>query len=177
MKKIALLIFLVYFFVPSSIGAKETGVKKYHIKVSVNACKLRLYEEKENACVLVKEYDVATPREGITDYPRGEGRVTSIELNPWWYPTEKTRESYLKKNKISLPKSVPPGDKLNAMGAGKLCLSHQTPQGDNYRIHGTNDESSIGKRASRGCIRMRNADIKELIDLIKGGEIKVTINL
>src|SRR5436309_217663 len=29
-------------------------------------------------------------------------------------------------------------------------------------IHGTNDPSSIGKRVSHGCIRMRNADIRKL---------------
>lgn len=33
-------------------------------------------------------------------------------------------------------------------------------------IHGTNQESAIGTPASHGCIRMRNADVAELYDLV-----------
>ena len=34
-------------------------------------------------------------------------------------------------------------------------------------IHGTNHEEQIGERASHGCIRMRNADVAELFDLVE----------
>ena len=33
-------------------------------------------------------------------------------------------------------------------------------------IHGTNHEGEIGRPASHGCIRMRNADVAELFDLV-----------
>jgi lipoprotein-anchoring transpeptidase ErfK/SrfK len=33
-------------------------------------------------------------------------------------------------------------------------------------IHGTKHEDKIGTAASRGCIRMRNADVMELFDLV-----------
>ena len=36
-------------------------------------------------------------------------------------------------------------------------------------IHGTNDEASIGKPVSHGCIRLRNADVIELFDLVPLG--------
>lgn len=36
-------------------------------------------------------------------------------------------------------------------------------------IHGTNHEDSIGKPASCGCIRMNNADIIELFELVSTG--------
>lgn len=36
-------------------------------------------------------------------------------------------------------------------------------------IHGTNHEERIGQPASHGCIRMKNADIAELFDLVKVG--------
>jgi L,D-transpeptidase YbiS len=36
-------------------------------------------------------------------------------------------------------------------------------------IHGTNQEQLIGQAASGGCIRMRNADIIRLFDLIDVG--------
>jgi lipoprotein-anchoring transpeptidase ErfK/SrfK len=33
-------------------------------------------------------------------------------------------------------------------------------------IHGTNHEESIGSAASEGCVRMNNADVAELFDLV-----------
>lgn len=36
-------------------------------------------------------------------------------------------------------------------------------------IHGTNGEPQIGQRASHGCIRLRNADVAELFDMIALG--------
>lgn len=36
-------------------------------------------------------------------------------------------------------------------------------------FHGTNDEGSIGRPASHGCIRMRNREIIELFDLVPVG--------
>jgi lipoprotein-anchoring transpeptidase ErfK/SrfK len=41
-------------------------------------------------------------------------------------------------------------------------------------IHGTNQEQLIGQAASSGCIRMRNADIVRLFDLIDvGAEVEI----
>ena len=34
--------------------------------------------------------------------------------------------------------------------------------GDTYGIHGNNNESSIGKYVSQGCVRMHSADIEKL---------------
>jgi hypothetical protein len=36
-------------------------------------------------------------------------------------------------------------------------------------IHGTNGEDKIGQLASHGCIRLRNADVVELFDLVGVG--------
>lgn len=36
-------------------------------------------------------------------------------------------------------------------------------------IHGTNEENKIGSPASHGCIRMKNADVIELFDLVDTG--------
>lgn len=38
-----------------------------------------------------------------------------------------------------------------------------------YAIHGTNQPSSIGKDKSLGCIRMLNADVEELFDMVPKG--------
>ncbi len=36
-------------------------------------------------------------------------------------------------------------------------------------IHGTPDSTPLGKPGSHGCVRMRNADLLELFDLVKAG--------
>lgn len=42
-------------------------------------------------------------------------------------------------------------------------------------IHGTNEEHKLGTPASHGCIRMRNADVAELFDLVKEGtEVRIS---
>jgi lipoprotein-anchoring transpeptidase ErfK/SrfK len=49
----------------------------------------------------------------------------------------------------------------NPLGARALYLGNT-----DYRIHGTNNPSSIGKHVSSGCIRMRDADVIDLYDRI-----------
>ncbi len=43
--------------------------------------------------------------------------------------------------------------------------------GGSIAIHGTNDPPSLGHNASAGCIRMRNSEIKELLDYVEKGMI------
>lgn len=41
-------------------------------------------------------------------------------------------------------------------------------------IHGTNHEEIIGQPASHGCVRMRNADVIDLFDLVPAGaEVRI----
>jgi L,D-transpeptidase YbiS len=52
-----------------------------------------------------------------------------------------------------------------------LWLEGLDPENENTReryiyIHGTNQETLIGQPASHGCVRMRNADIIRLFDLV-----------
>ncbi len=46
----------------------------------------------------------------------------------------------------------------------------------NYAIHGTNQEWVIGTRASHGCIRMYNKDVRELFPKVPLGTMVVTRN-
>jgi lipoprotein-anchoring transpeptidase ErfK/SrfK len=43
-----------------------------------------------------------------------------------------------------------------------------------YAVHGTNNEASIGTRASHGCIRLYNRDVIELFDMVPLGTMVVT---
>ncbi|MBG1231393.1 L,D-transpeptidase [Aestuariivirga litoralis] len=74
---------------------------------------------------------------------------------PTWTPTASMRQ----KNP-ALPVQMP-GGPANPLGCRALYL-YQNGIDTLYRIHGTNDPSSIGKNASSGCIRMFNECIFEL---------------
>jgi lipoprotein-anchoring transpeptidase ErfK/SrfK len=47
-----------------------------------------------------------------------------------------------------------------------LRAEGETPDVRGYGIHGTWDNSAIGKAESQGCVRMRNEDVEELFALL-----------
>ena len=47
--------------------------------------------------------------------------------------------------------------------------THRLEMGDGYGIHGTDAPESIGKSASHGCVRLLNADIDKLYDMVAVG--------
>lgn len=112
----------------------------------------------------IKTFRVSTGKDDIKK-PFGVGKISQISLNPIWYPTETTIQSFKKKG-INLPKVVPPGHKYNYMGAAKINLTHIVDGKNTYRIHGTLNESTIGTNESAGCIRMKNSDVLQLATLI-----------
>ena len=113
---------------------------------------------------LLKSYKVSTAKKDIKK-PLGEGNITSIALNPVWYPTSDTIESF-KKRGIDLPTVVPGGDKLNYMGSAKINLTHRVDGKDTFRIHGTLSEKTIGSYESAGCIRMKNEEVVQLVEIL-----------
>jgi lipoprotein-anchoring transpeptidase ErfK/SrfK len=54
---------------------------------------------------------------------------------------------------------------------------HNANSHDRYiYIHGTNHETDIGRPASHGCVRMRNAEVAELYDLVdEGTEVLIEV--
>ena len=77
---------------------------------------------------------------------------------PDWYPPSEmiARQPYL-------PRMVA-GGPGNPLGARAMYIG-----GTEYRIHGTNDPSSIGKFMSSGCIRLTNEDMKDLFSRVQVG--------
>jgi hypothetical protein len=63
---------------------------------------------------------------------------------------------------------IPFGAPGNIIGTRWIGLSG-APEADGIGIHGTNDEASIGKAVSLGCVRMKNADVEQLFDWIGQG--------
>lgn len=101
-------------------------------------------------------YGIGVGRKGFTW--SGVERISrKSEWPDWIPPTEMiVRQPYL-------PRWVG-GGPGNPLGARALYLGNT-----DYRIHGTNNPASIGKRVSSGCIRMRDADVIDLYDRVAVG--------
>ena len=66
------------------------------------------------------------------------------------------------------PDTLPPYGTNQRKYMGVLG-THRLEMGDGYGIHGTDAPESIGKSASHGCVRMLNADIDKLYDMVGVG--------
>ncbi|MGZ9869612.1 L,D-transpeptidase [Priestia endophytica] len=73
------------------------------------------------------------------------------------------------KNRPYYTGNIPGGDPRNPLGKRWLGLNANGTYGDTYGIHGNNNESSIGKYVSQGCVRMHNADIEKLFNKVQVG--------
>ena len=97
---------------------------------------------------LVKEFKVATGKKS-TPTPTGKSKIVNKIKNRPYYSG-----------------GIPGGDPRNPLGDRWLGLHIKGTYGTTYGIHGNNNESSIGKYVSGGCIRMYNKDIRWLFDRI-----------
>jgi lipoprotein-anchoring transpeptidase ErfK/SrfK len=101
-------------------------------------------------------YGIGVGREGFT-WSGIETISRMAEWPDWIPPTEMiARQPYL-------PRFVA-GGPGNPLGARALYLGNSA-----YRIHGTNDPSTIGHHVSSGCIRLTNADVTDLYGRVKLG--------
>jgi lipoprotein-anchoring transpeptidase ErfK/SrfK len=90
----------------------------------------------------------------------GTNKVSNKVQWPDWRPPVE-----MQARRPELPAYMAGGPK-NPLGARAIYLGSTI-----YRIHGTNEPSSIGKAASSGCIRMLNADVEELYNFVKVGTV------
>lgn len=99
----------------------------------------------------VGEFPVGIGRDGTT--PVGKFTVKEKLSDPTYYGPEGV---------------IAHDDPKNPLGEYWLDL------GDSYGIHGTIDPDSIGKADSKGCIRLRDADIAAVYDLLGiGSEVLI----
>ena len=101
-------------------------------------------------------YGIGVGRQGFT-----WAGVKQIERKaewPDWIPPQEMveRQPYL-------PRMVA-GGPGNPLGARAMYLG-----GTVYRIHGTNDPTTIGKHVSSGCIRLTNDDVTDLYNRVQVG--------
>jgi len=107
-------------------------------------------------------YGIGVGREGFTW--SGREKVSRMSEWPDWYPPEEMiqRQPYL-------PRMMA-GGPGNPLGARALYLGNTL-----YRVHGTNDPSTIGKYVSSGCIRLTNEDIEDLYQRVHVGSQVVVL--
>lgn len=116
----------------------------------------------------------------VLTYPIGIGKIgktipirnaiiTRKKTDPTWIPPDDIREFNLEKG-IVLPRIMPPGPD-NPLGPYAIYMSIPT-----YLIHSTPFPESIGTRASFGCIRMYESDIKTFFPTITSGIPIVIVN-
>jgi lipoprotein-anchoring transpeptidase ErfK/SrfK len=101
-------------------------------------------------------YGVRVGRDGFTW--TGVQKITKKTEWPDWFPPSEMieRQPYL-------PRFMA-GGPGNPLGARAMYLGSTV-----YRIHGTNQPSTIGKFVSSGCIGMLNEDVSNLFDRVKVG--------
>jgi lipoprotein-anchoring transpeptidase ErfK/SrfK len=98
-------------------------------------------------------YGIGVGRQGFT-WSGVQTISRKAEWPDWIPPAEMVaRQPYL-------PRWVG-GGPGNPLGARALYLGNS-----DYRIHGTNDPTSIGKRVSSGCIRLQDADVEDLYERV-----------
>jgi lipoprotein-anchoring transpeptidase ErfK/SrfK len=101
-------------------------------------------------------YGIGVGREGFTW--TGTERISRMKEWPDWFPPKEMidRQPYL-------PRFMAGGD-TNPLGARAMYLG-----GTLYRIHGTNQPSTIGTFVSSGCIRLTNDDVSDLYSRVSVG--------
>lgn len=127
-------------------GSEECEESRRRIVISIADRKLAVVEDGR----VVKIYQTAVGADA-TPSPTGVFKIANRMPNPTWYGPH--------------GKIVSPG-KANPLGTRWMGLSHR-----GYGIHGTNNQSSVGHNVSHGCIRMRKADVEELFELVKVGDV------
>jgi lipoprotein-anchoring transpeptidase ErfK/SrfK len=106
------------------------------------------------------EYGVGVGREGFAW--KGTARVGRKAEWPAWVPP-----SDMLKRRPDLPRHMEGGIE-NPLGARALYL-YEGKRDTMFRIHGTNENDSIGHAVSSGCIRLMNADVENLYDMVPVG--------
>ncbi len=135
--------------------------------IVINLAEMRLYYFPKNSKE-VWTFPVGIGRQG-SQTPNGVMTVIEHLDHPTWHAPESVRTERAKEG-IEIPKTVPPGPD-NPLGEYALRLSMST-----YLIHGTNDNSGVGRRSSAGCLRMYPEDIEKLYRAVKNGESVQVIN-
>jgi lipoprotein-anchoring transpeptidase ErfK/SrfK len=107
-------------------------------------------------------YGIGVGREGFTW--TGTERISRMKEWPDWFPPQE-----MIKRQPYLPRFMAGGE-TNPLGARAMYLGNTQ-----YRIHGTNQPSTIGTFVSSGCIRLTNEDVEDLYGRVTIGTTVVVL--
>ena len=160
MRYLIILIFLAFAQVVAGQEGNGQTAPKYHISISKQTMVLTLYDANNK---VVKRYPIACGKSygnkvkpGDMRTPEGCFTVQEVVKSSHW-------QHDFKDGKGMIPGAY-----------GPYFIRLLTPPHRGIGIHGTHDDSSIGTRATEGCIRMHNSDLRELRPYVEVG-MKVEI--
>ena len=151
-KSICMVLLTSFIIFTSSIPVSNAATSQLIIINSKNNT-LNFYENN----TLVRKFKCATGKSSTPTPQRKTTIVNKIKNRPYY--------KY----------GIPGGDPRNPLGKRWMGLN-MYGYGTTYGIHGTNNESSIGKHISNGCIRMHNKDVEWLFNKIKIGATVIIKN-
>lgn len=159
MRYLFILLFMV--FTQFALGQETANYKKpYRISISKQSMELTLYDANNQ---VIKNYPIACGKNlgnkvkvGDMRTPEGNFTVQEIVNSSHWQHDFKD------------------GKGMIAGAYGPYFIRLLTPPHRGIGIHGTHDPLSIGTRATEGCIRMHNDDLRELRPYVEPG-MKVEI--
>jgi len=126
--------------------------------IIINLPEMRMYYFPAKANGIVMTYPIGIGKVGKT-IPIQRTAVLGKRMHPTWTPPQDIRE-FNEQQGIILPQVMPAGPD-NPLGPYAIYLKIPT-----FLIHSTIYPDSVGRRASFGCIRMHEDDIKEFYPLI-----------
>ncbi|MBU6234710.1 MAG: L,D-transpeptidase [Alphaproteobacteria bacterium] len=105
-------------------------------------------------------YPIAIGEDGMAVPVGTELKVVRMDENPTWTPTAAMK---LRNPALRNVTTVPPGPH-NPLGLFSMVLAYKDGRATEWRIHATNDESSIGYATSSGCFRMYTSHIRHFFN-------------
>ena len=129
------------------------------IVIDTSGRRLYLVQSPQEALV----YPISVGRDGFTW--TGTERISRVADWPDWYPPAEMRE-----RDPRIPEKMTGGIR-NPLGAKALYLGNTL-----YRIHGTDNERTIGRATSSGCFRMTNGHVTDLAKRVGVGTTVVVLN-
>ncbi|MEG1423492.1 MAG: S-layer homology domain-containing protein [Romboutsia sp.] len=133
---------------------KERATNEVYLVVNSKTNYMGYYKNGD----LIKEFRVSTgTRKAPT--PNGKHKIVNRIVNRPYYTG-----------------GIPGGSPNNPLGNRWMGLHVGSTYGTTYGVHGNNNENSIGKNVTGGCIRMHNNDIRWLFDQVPTGAYVIVDN-
>lgn len=152
-KKIAALTLSLGLLFGSNVSAADGDKSVRKIVINSASRLLALYDGNQK----IRIYPLGLGKPS-TPTPVGYYKINTKEIDPPWIDP-------------SNPEYEVPSGESNPLGYRWMQIK------GNYGIHGTNRPDSIGYYVSNGCVRMREADVEALFELVEvGTPVEITYN-